>query len=270
MNRNRHTKHEPKAVDPVLHVVRFDDLNGKPLVILMNFAAHPTNMPEELLQFSCEYPGFAVAAVKEATGANCVFMQGASGDMSPNKTQETDSIETFGRELGLKAAELAKQIETKVPEKPSIQVTEDEFKFESRIPLGNPMLIGIFQTAFFPELVSALDEIDGTTISSPMLTALINGQLAIVTGPGEFFCNHAVRLRERSWADDTLFFGYCNGHNMYYPTIEATAEGGYGADAMVSWVELGAGERMMDKALININTMLGKYPPVMATMMNAK
>jgi hypothetical protein len=46
---------------------------------------------------------------------------------------------------------------------------------------------------------------------------------------------------------------------MYFPTIEAAAEGGYGADPTVSWVALGAGEQMMNKALINIYTMMGKY-----------
>ena len=45
---------------------------------------------------------------------------------------------------------------------------------------------------------------------------------------------------------------------MYFPTIEATSQGGYGADPQVSWVELGAGERMMNQALINIFEMQGK------------
>ena len=36
LNRNRHTKREPKATDPMLAVVRFDDLEGKPIAILVN------------------------------------------------------------------------------------------------------------------------------------------------------------------------------------------------------------------------------------------
>ena len=46
---------------------------------------------------------------------------------------------------------------------------------------------------------------------------------------------------------------------MYFPTIEAAAEGGYGADATVSWVALGAGEEMINTALINLFKMLGAY-----------
>jgi hypothetical protein len=67
-------------------------------------------------------------------------------------------------------------------------------------------------------------------------------------------------LKERSYVDDTLFFGYCNGHHMYFPTIEAASEGGYGGDATVAPVQIGAGEQMMNQALINIYTMLGKFP----------
>jgi hypothetical protein len=66
-------------------------------------------------------------------------------------------------------------------------------------------------------------------------------------------------LKERSRAKKTLFLGYCNGHNMYFPTIEAAAEGGYGGDATVSWVEIGAGELMMNKALENIYRFMGAY-----------
>jgi hypothetical protein len=48
---------------------------------------------------------------------------------------------------------------------------------------------------------------------------------------------------------------------MYFPTIEAASEGGYGGDAQVSPVQIGAGEIMINQALINLYTMLGKFPP---------
>jgi hypothetical protein len=46
---------------------------------------------------------------------------------------------------------------------------------------------------------------------------------------------------------------------MYFPTIEGAAEGGYGADAAVSWVQLGAGEAMINQALIDIYTFKGSF-----------
>ena len=65
--------------------------------------------------------------------------------------------------------------------------------------------------------------------------------------PGEPFVQHALRLRERAYLPWTLVFGYCNGHLLYFPTIEAASEGGYGADPPVSPVEIGAGEAMMNR-----------------------
>jgi hypothetical protein len=46
---------------------------------------------------------------------------------------------------------------------------------------------------------------------------------------------------------------------MYFPTIEAASEEGYGADSGVSFAELGAGERMMNRALINLYRLQGKF-----------
>jgi len=50
LNRNRHTKREPKATDPMLAVVRLDDQAGKPIAVLVNFAAHPVMTDEKLLK----------------------------------------------------------------------------------------------------------------------------------------------------------------------------------------------------------------------------
>ncbi len=89
---------------------------------------------------------------------------------------------------------------------------------------------------------------------------MLNGELAIVGVPGEPFAQHALRLRQRSYLPWTLVFGYCNGHLLYFPTIEAASEGGYGADPRVSPIELGAGESMMNRALIAIYRLVGKFP----------
>lgn len=114
-------------------------------------------------------------------------------------------------------------------------------------------------SAYFPEITRNYVKLYGDTLTAELNTVLINGELALVGGSGEFFCNHANRLKARAYVKNTLFFGYCNGHGMYFPTIEAASEGGYGADAGVSLVELGGGERMMDKALLNIYLLLGKF-----------
>lgn len=257
LNRNRHTKREEKPTDPMLAVVRFDDESGQPIAVLVNFAAHPTMTKVDLLEYSSEYPGFLQEAVEAQLDAGCVFMQGAGGDMSVRPTTEMKGPEDFGKALAAEAVTLACSIETKHPAEPSVAGKVDRFLFESRVNFSNPLVAFGYSAAFFPEFVrNFVDELkDG--VPAELNTVVLNGEIALVGGSGEFFCNHSVRLKQRSYLEHTLFFGYCNGHNLYYPTIEAVSEGGYGADSSVSPVEIGAGEKMMNKALINIYTLTG-------------
>ncbi|HUW59557.1 MAG TPA: hypothetical protein VMZ06_01020 [Candidatus Bathyarchaeia archaeon] len=256
-NRNRHWKAEPKPLDKELSVIRIDDMSGKPFAVIVNFAAHPTSLSPSQLLFSAEYPGQMMNAVEAALSTNCLFMQGASGDMSTNK-QGNDTIEAFGKVLAAEVLEVANGIQTSVPAKPSVAGVDDRMSFVSRIDLHNPAIQELFKQAFFPELMATIEEFPGNEIPAQLTTILINGQLALVGGSGEFFCTHSTRLKAQSPAEKTLFFGYCNGHHMYFPTVAATEQGGYGADPQVSWVAIGAGEQMIDKALANLEKLTGK------------
>ena len=261
LNRNRHTKREPKARDAMLAVMRFDDADGKSIAVVTNFAAHPTMADGKDLRYSPDYPGYLCAKVKDNLGAGCVFMQGAAGDMSVSPPAEHGTPQLYGELLADHVLELAEATETAVPASPSIAGRVDEFQFRSRINFDDPLVMLAFSAAFFPELAMNAIEDFKQGLHAELNTVLLNGNVALVGGSGEFFCNHANRLKERSYVDHTLFFGYCNGHSMYFPTIEAVSEGGYGADAPVSPVEIGAGERMMNQALMNIYTMQKKMDP---------
>jgi neutral/alkaline ceramidase-like enzyme len=260
MNRNRQAKSEPKPTDSELSVIRFDDLAGKPIALLVNYAAHPTVLPGADLRFSAEWPGQMMYTIEEALDTDVGFLQGAAGDMSCKPSENIKDIETFGKAIGEEAVKIAQSIETQAPEEPSIQGMDEDFEFDTRIPVDNPIVAELLARAFFPEFgKAAFDEMKGDKITPHLTTILVNKELALVGGSGEFFCNHANRLKARARDVKTIFVGYCNGHHMYFPTVEAASEGGYGADPSVSWVPLGAGEEMMNRALINIYTMLGKY-----------
>jgi len=60
--------------------------------------------------------------------------------------------------------------------------------------------------------------------------------------------------------EQLFFFGYANGYHQYFPTIEAAAEGGYGADPQVSPAAVGAGEALMNTALAWIYQLRGVLP----------
>ncbi|MBI2432468.1 MAG: hypothetical protein HYV26_06315 [Candidatus Hydrogenedentes bacterium] len=254
LNRNRQKKDEPKPRDPELAVLRFDTLDGQPIVLLVNFAAHPILQDIRDLRWTCEWPGYMIKAINEQLGAPCVFVQGAAGDMSPNPAGER-TIQAFGAEVAAEAVKIARQITPQAPAQPGLQVVEDTFDFKTRLDLQNSLIRATFKQMFFPEILAMLQEIPGDTIHPRLITVVLNGQLALVGGSGEFFSAHARRLKAESPAERTLFFGYCNGHQMYFPTREAIDQGGYGTEPSVSWVEPGAGEYMIDTALNHLRAL---------------
>jgi hypothetical protein len=242
----------------MLAVMRFDDRDGKPIAVLVNFAAHPVMTEAKLMKYSADYPGFLKDRVSAELATTCVFMQGAAGDLSPNPVGGPWEPKSFGHTVADRVVAMAKSVKAEAPAHPSVKGTVDTFHFKTRVDLKNPMVAGVFARNFFPEIIRAYAGLYGDSLTAELNTVVLNGEIALVGGSGEFFCNHANRLKARSYVKHTLFFGYCNGHGMYFPTIEAASEGGYGADPGMSLAELGAGERMMDRALINIYTLLGK------------
>ena len=256
-NRNRHSKIEPKPCDRELAVMRFDTLSGKPIGIVVNFTGHPTTIPAGTLKFSADYVGAMKETVERELGGVAVFMQGASGDLSVN--QGTNSgYQAFGRALGSEVIKLASSLETTELKKPSLKVKEARFKYTSRTDLSNPAIRLAFAFAFFSELVGNYADEYADGVRPRLTVALLNGDIALVGASGEFFCNHSLRLKERARVKQVFFFGYCNGYHQYFPTIEAVAEGGYGADNAVAPVAVGAGEEMMNAALTWIYQMIGK------------
>ncbi len=257
-NRNRHSKLQPPPVDTTLTVLRLDDAaTGKPLAVLVNFAGHPTSIPAKILQFSADYVGAMKSTLEKEFGGTALFMQGASGDLSINRGPNWDHV-GFGQALGREVVKLAASLQPAVVAKPSLEVREDRFRFESRSDFNNPLIRAAYSYAFFPELVANFTEEYADGIRPRLTVALLNGDIALVGGSGEFFCQHANRLRERARVGQLFFFGYCNGYHQYFPTIEAAAEGGYGADNQVAPVEVGAGEQLMNTALTWLYQMRGK------------
>lgn len=256
LNRNRVSKREPKPRDPELCVLRCDTLDDKPIAIIVSFAAHPVLADLLDRRWSGDWAGVMQRRVEEQAGVPCVFMQGASGDLSPNTSADRKGMHGFGAAIGDAVLAFNAQVVPRVPETPSVQGQYDQFAYPARLDFENQLLLGTFKQAFFPEMLAMMVELEGNTIRPRLVTVLLNGELALVGGTGEFFSGHSVRLKQESPAPKTLFFGYCNGHTMYIPTEAAVEEGGYGADPMFAWVQPHTGREMIDTALRNIAKML--------------
>lgn len=94
-----------KADDTVL-VGRVTGEDGKIRATIVNYACHPVSMGGGNRLLSPDYIGAMREVVERDTGgAMCVFMHGASGDLTPRRSYEakTEVADQNGRELGYAA-----------------------------------------------------------------------------------------------------------------------------------------------------------------------
>ena len=102
------------TVERAVRVVRFDDLNEKPVATIIHYACHPTTMAWENQLFTPDYPGAARRVVEEQVGGRCLFLQGATGNLTPRRgfTGDTRVYRRLGTILGLEASRVALNLET--------------------------------------------------------------------------------------------------------------------------------------------------------------
>ncbi len=89
--------------DETLVVGRVTGSKGKILATLVNYACHPTTLAWENRLISPDFVGALRETVESHTsGAPCLFLQGASGDLAPREqyTGDTAVADAHGRELG--------------------------------------------------------------------------------------------------------------------------------------------------------------------------
>lgn len=240
--------------DPTVAALRLDRADGTPLAILVNAAVHPVLRSPRDTRFSADFPGVVRRRVENAwnPGPVCFFLQGAAGDINPQVAPDSDDpVEQLGEKLASEVLRLANSIQTRRAVTGRMEVREDlallrnrwsEVDFAGPFRAWAPYVGHISRMATLPVAVVALDH-----------------SIALAAFPGEFFIEHQLDLRKRAPLRDVLFVGYANGYYGYFPTIDAAAIGGYGAnDVMAAW-EAGAGEMLVNRALILMNQALGKF-----------
>ena len=251
-------------VDPTLTVLRIDRANGTPLAVLTNYACHPVVFGADNLRYSADFPGVMNRVVEQALGGQVqsFFLQGAPGDINPYYAVtplEQDAVgrrDWTGERLGQAAAEVAKEIHTRAVDSPSIEFAESTLTVRLRWDVEK------FRAALLKFLGPDGMEIYGAhivpEIQLPVTTVLIDHDIALMTMPGEPFLDFQMNWRDRCPVPHALLLGYTNGYNGYFPTIPAASRGGYGAASASTWVEPGAGERMVDNAVTKVYEMLGR------------
>jgi Neutral/alkaline non-lysosomal ceramidase, N-terminal len=261
----RNTTQVPTSpVDPTVTVLRIDKADGSPLAVLVNYACHPVIFGPDNLRYSADYVGVMNHVVEQAFDGHAMsfFLQGAPGDINPYYAVtplEQDAIgrrDWTGDRLGREAARVAKAIDTRVPDQPAIDFRESSLTVRLRWNIDK------FRAALLKFLGPQGMEVYGALITPeirlPVTSVLLDHEIALTTMPGEPFVDFQRNWRDRCPARHALLLGYTNGYNGYFPTILAASRGGYGAASASTWVEVGAGERMVDTAVASVYDMLGR------------
>lgn len=251
-------------VDPTLTVLRIDRADRTPLAVLTNYACHPVVFGADNLRYSADFPGVMNRVVEQQLGGGVqsFFLQGAPGDINPYYAVTPVEQDAAGRRdwtgerLGQEAARVAKHIQSRVVDSPSIEFAESTLTVHLRWDIEK------FRAALLKFLGPDGMEIYGAhivpEIRLPVTTVLIDREIAVATMPGEPFVDFQMNWRDRCPVRHALLLGYTNGYNGYFPTIAAASRGGYGAASASTWVEPGAGERMVDTAVTKVYEMLGR------------
>jgi len=238
-------------VDPSVGVIKLEDMNGNPRVIVMNYACHP-DVAWNNFEISADYVGYATKYTEEAFNnqVNCLFVQGGGGNQAPlfkdggrtgpddPRPSNYDLIDRMGKLLSIETVKLAKELYPNPYDTPDIKVKADSLHFTGRYD-------------------KTLDyNVHFSVIS-------INNRYAIATVPGEPFIKFQIDWkRELQPYTMPFFFGYTwNGGKwpIYLPDIRSAAYGGYGADNGPDLIEVGAGEKIMTKELENYYRMMGVF-----------
>jgi hypothetical protein len=259
------TKTPTHPVDPRVGVLRVDGRDGRVIAVLVNYACHPVVFGPDSLEYSADYPGEMAKVVEGALGhdAVCLFLQGAAGDINPYfdkmelKEDAVKLMQATGHQLGGEALRVTRSVMPKTPAHPEIQWALDTRHFQYRY---DPVkLLERAKASASPETIERYRKYLKAPLDLSVTTLLLNREIALMGMPGEPFVEFGIDFRDRSPIATSFFAGYANGYFGYFPTIRAAVGGGYGAEGLVARTEVGAGEAMVNVALIRLYKMLGQF-----------
>ena len=253
-------------VDQTVGVVGFKAKDGKWIAILVHYACHPVVFEGSNLKYSAEFPGVMRNYVDECLGGTCLYLQGACGEINPYDRPRESNQDTYmklkqtGIALGKEVVRITKSMKPVKEDTLSLRTYQYTTNLKYRYDLNNEKVKEFYIKQGGKEYYEKLLRDRPSIIKAETPIVLLGEVIAWVGFPGEFFDDFQIALRNRSPIPNTFFLGYCNDVFSYFPTIQAASEGGYGA-SYSTYVEVGAGERLVDNAIIRLHTITGNLKP---------
>lgn len=197
----------------------FDAADGHLLYVVGNYAAHPLAGHSPGLggqRFSADYPGYFRNYVTSQTGAGCMFVSGAAGDMVPRED-----------ELGLDAAE---QMGIRLA-KAAIGGAADCRRNWKRFKLEDPVLGGKVRSFTVPVRKKYRDrvppEYQGKDDVTLEIQCLAVGDICFVGMPGEVCAELGQEIKWHSPFRKAFIAYYATSDFSYMAPLNFLVSGGY-------------------------------------------
>jgi len=217
----------------------FIEREGGERCVVVRFSAHATVIGSDNMEFSGDYPGYVQRIMTEETGAECLFLAGAMGSMSPANTGEGDDF----RQCENLARSLVKLIRPAL-EKPTFQDAVDvsAIGVSVQFPSLEIRVAKHWRLSPFAAQLAGVDD-------DAWIGAVRLGDVILAGLPGDYSGELAIRMA--AWAEQTHgvdlwmnsfcgdYLGYISPDAVYHdpfdhPDPQARARSAYEGQVM-SW-----------------------------------
>lgn len=234
-------------VDRDVVALRIDAEDGRPIASVVHYGIHGTVFKSDNLACSADAAGAVRDTVEAATGAPCLFVQGAAGDVNPRWRGDEAALRRTGWELGGAALRAVANAE---PRPFAALACASETVPLHLVPLPDEdAAIGLARevarlweapTDGWLELVRRKLAAGERRLTREIeIQAIRVNDFVRVGIPLEPFAGLSLAFRERISQHEALerpgyfaFGGYTNGVFGYLPTAEEHAAGGYEVEWM--------------------------------------
>jgi neutral ceramidase len=184
--------------DRQIGLVRLENLDGKLIGLIANYAIHGTVLGSGSRKISGDAPGVVAEYVEQKLGAPMLFVNGAQGDMAPIYSGYSDSrtghLDEFRLILGDRILEANKRIGERLSE---VSLSLAEYVIET------PLRSGLEWPRDLQKYARSMPN-GGILIRIPVRFLQINREAILWGAPLELFCEIAMEVRNRSRFPFTL------------------------------------------------------------------
>ena len=220
-------------IDPEVGILAARSTGGDLLGAVVNFTCHPVHHGGGV-GATAGFPGAFSKSMEEKGCPSSVFLNGASGNISPGNPVlgQSPTMEEIGGKLAEDAYRAMEEMEygSDLPlcaGSATVQLPYRETTSENISGTARGAQRFSDPEAYDRSMPALLDRIKERGTQPAEVQMLGIGNVRFVGIPAEYFVEHGLRIKEETHPCKTLVVGHANGMVGYVATQEAYSRGGY-------------------------------------------